>query len=148
VTVVHPRFDVYTDGACSGSPGPGGWAWALAKDPTGYWASGSAPSTTNQRMEMTAALEAISQLAPRRLTVVTDSAYVMNCFTDKWYLGWRKRGWVSSQGKPVANRDIWEPLIEFVLANDVKFRKVKGHSGDKMNDYVDDLAVRAKKAIM
>jgi ribonuclease HI len=133
---------VYTDGACSGNPGPGGWAWAV---PGGRWAAGAAAATTNQRMELTAALEALRALEGP-LDVVTDSTYVANCFRDKWYAGWRRRGWRNSQGKPVANRDLWEPLIELALASGATFRWVKGHSGDLMNDYVDQLAVEAARA--
>lgn len=131
---------VYTDGACSGNPGPGGWAWAV---PDGAYASGFEARTTNQRMEITAALEAVKAL-PGPLEVVSDSTYVVNCFRDRWHLGWARRGWVNSQRKPVANRDLWEPLVNLVLERgDVSFRWVKGHSGDRMNDLVDLLAVEA-----
>jgi ribonuclease HI len=130
---------VYTDGACQGNPGPGGWAWAV---PDGRWGAGADPATTNQRMELMAALEALRTLGGP-LDIVTDSTYVANCFRDKWYVGWRRKGWRNSQGKPVANRDLWEPLIDLVLASDSTFRWVKGHSGDVMNDYVDRLAVAA-----
>ena len=130
----------YTDGACSGNPGPGGWACAV---PDGPFASGAETHTTNQRMEISAALEAIRANAGP-LDVVSDSTYVVNCFRDKWYAGWRQRGWKNSQRKPVANRDLWEPLIELVLARgDVTFRWVKGHGDDPMNDLVDRLAVEA-----
>src|SRR6202044_2402288 len=98
---------VYTDGACSGNPGPGGWAWAV---PAGPWQSGAAAHTTNQRMEVTAALEAVTTLEGP-LEVVSDSTYVVNCFRDRWWEGWLARGWLNSQKKPVANRDLWEPLI-------------------------------------
>jgi ribonuclease HI len=132
---------VYTDGACSGNPGPGGWAWAV---PRGPWGSGAEAHTTNQRMELTAPLQALRTLSGR-LDVVTDSTYVANCFRDNWYVGWRKRAWRNSQGKPVANRDLWEPLIELVLETGTTFRWVKGHSGDPMNDLVDRLAVDAAR---
>lgn len=131
---------VYTDGACSGNPGPGGWAWAV---PGGPFASGAATHTTNQRMEIQAVLEALRAL-DGRVEVVCDSTYVVHCFRDRWYEGWRRRGWTNSQKKPVANRDLWEPLIDLYLARgDVTFRWVKGHSGDPMNDLVDGLAVEA-----
>jgi ribonuclease HI len=131
---------VYTDGACSGNPGPGGWAWAV---PEGAFASGAASRTTNQRMEITAALEAVVSL-DGPLDVVSDSTYVVNCFRDRWWEGWIARGWRNSQKKPVANRDLWEPLIEQVRARgDITFRWVKGHSGDPFNDLVDRLAVEA-----
>ena len=133
---------VYTDGACAGNPGPGGWAWAVS--PTGEpWASGGELRSTNQRMEITAAWRAVQAL-PGRLEVVSDSTYVVNCFRDKWYEGWFKRGWKNSKREPVANRDLWEPFVALVVARgDVTFRWVKGHSVDTMNQLVDRLAVAA-----
>jgi ribonuclease HI len=131
---------VYTDGACSGNPGPGGWAWAIDRD---TWASGSEPATTNQRMEIRAALEAVTAL-DGPLIVVSDSTYVVNCFRDRWWEGWLARDWINSQKKPVANRDLWEPLVHAVIGRgDVAFHWVKGHSGHEMNDFVDHLAVTA-----
>ena len=136
---------VYTDGACSGNPGPGGWAWAVA--PEGSPAAfGHEGHTTNQRMEITAALEALCALAgdPGPIDIVSDSTYVVNCFRDRWWEGWMRKGWLNSQRKPVANRDLWEPLIALVRERgDVTFRWVKGHSGDRLNDLVDELAVAA-----
>ena len=132
--------EVFTDGACRGNPGPGGWAWAV---PNGPQDSGHDPATTNQRMEVRAAYEAIRAL-PGTLVVVSDSTYVVNCFKNSWWTGWRTRGWVNSARKPVANRDLWEPLIDLVEERgDVTFRWVKGHSGHPMNDLVDQLAVEA-----
>ena len=132
--------EVFTDGACSGNPGPGGWAWAM--DRTVY-DSGHAEATTNQRMEIQAALEAVRAL-DGPLLVTSDSTYVVNCFRDAWWKGWLARGWVNSAKKPVANRDLWEPLIElYVDRGDVAFGWVKGHSGHPMNDFVDQLAVAA-----
>jgi ribonuclease HI len=137
-------LEVWTDGACSGNPGPGGWAWAT-KD--GRQASGGEPATTNQRMEIKAALEAVTALAGP-LVVVSDSTYVVNCFRDGWWRGWLSRGWVNSAKKPVANRDLWEPLVTAVRdRGDVSFRWVKGHSGDPMNDLVDRLAVDAGRSV-
>jgi len=133
-------LSVWTDGACSGNPGPGGWAWATED---GRQASGGAPLTTNQRMEIQAALEAVRALEGP-LVVVSDSTYVVNCFRDRWWQGWLARGWLTSAKKPVANRDLWEPLVTAVRdRGDVSFRWVKGHSGDPMNDLVDQLAVAA-----
>jgi ribonuclease HI len=132
--------EVYTDGACAGNPGPGGWAWALSPDTHD---SGYEPTTTNQRMEVRAALEAVRAL-DGPLLVVSDSTYVVNCFRDGWWRGWLQRGWTNSAKKPVANRDLWEPLIELVNGRgDVAFDWVKGHSGHPMNDLVDRLAVAA-----
>src|SRR5919112_1201269 len=134
---------VFTDGACSGNPGPGGWAWAVDRE---TYASGSERVSTNQRMEIRAVLEAVTALAGP-LLVVSDSTYVVNCFRDRWWEGWLRRGWLTSAKKPVANRDLWEPLIELVRERgDVTFRWVKGHSGDEMNDLVDSLAVAAAAA--
>ena len=135
-----PLTLAYTDGACSGNPGPGGWAWA---EPDGAFASGAATRTTNQRMEITAAYEAV-RAHPGPLEVVSDSTYVVNCFRDGWWKGWLARDWRNSAKKPVANRDLWEPFVELVRQRgDVTFRWVKGHSGDRMNDLVDMLAVEA-----
>jgi ribonuclease HI len=97
-------------------------------------------------MEITAALEAVTALggASGPIEVVSDSTYVVNCFRDRWWAGWQARGWVNSKRQPVANRDLWEPLITLVQERgDVSFRWVKGHSGDPMNDLVDRLAVEA-----
>ena len=134
---------VYTDGACLGNPGPGGWAWAV---PGGRFASGAAQLTTNQRMEVTAALEAVTSL-DGPLEVVSDSTYVVNCFRDRWWEGWLARGWLTKGRQPVANRDLWEPLIEAVRADPgrVRFRWVKGHGDDPVNDLVDRLAVEAAR---
>ena len=132
---------VYTDGACSQNPGPGGWAWAV---PRGRYASGARPRTTNQRMELMAVLEAAKAL-DGPLEVVSDSTYVINCFRDRWWEGWLQRDWTNSQKGPVVNRDLWEPLIEIVRQRGITFRWVKGHSGDPMNELVDQLAGEAAR---
>jgi len=139
-----PSTTVYTDGACQGNPGPGGWAWAV---PGGRFRSGAAAHTTNQRMEIMAALDAVGAL-DGPLEVVSDSTYVVNCFRDRWWEGWMARGWVNSAKKPVANRDLWEPLVDAHRRDPgrIRFRWVKGHSGDPMNDLVDRLAVEAAAA--
>ncbi|MBV8161606.1 MAG: hypothetical protein JO265_11845 [Acidimicrobiia bacterium] len=130
----------YTDGACTGNPGPGGWAWAI---PGGRWANGAENPSTNQRMEIRAALEAVHAIG-EPLEIVSDSTYVVNCFRDRWWEGWIARGWLNKAKKPVANRDLWEPLVTAVQRRgDVVFRWVKGHSEDPMNDLVDRLAVEA-----
>lgn len=133
---------IYTDGACSGNPGPGGWAWAIEG---GSFGSGAAEHTTNQRMEVQAAFEA-ARANEGPLLIISDSTYVVKCFNDRWHVGWQKRGWKNSKNQPVANQDLWAPFIELVLARgDVRFQWVKGHSGHKMNDLVDQLAVDAGK---
>jgi len=132
---------VFTDGSCIGNPGPGGWAWAV---PGGPYASGAEARSTNQRMEITAVLQAL-QAIEGSVLVVSDSTYVVNCFRDRWWEGWRRRGWRNTAGKPVANRDLWEPLIALVVdsGRSVRFSWVKGHAGDPMNDRVDRLALDA-----
>ena len=131
---------VYTDGACSGNPGPGGWAWVV---PDGEFAAGSDLATTNQRMELKAALEAVKAFQGE-IIIFSDSTYVVNCFRDRWWEGWLRRGWVNSAKKPVKNRDLWEPLIEIYRERDnISFSWVKGHSGDRWNDEADRLAVQA-----
>jgi ribonuclease HI len=133
---------VYTDGACSGNPGPGGWAWAVA--PSGPYATGAESETTNQRMELRAALEALRAL-DGPLEIRSDSTYIVNCFRDRWWEGWLERGWLTKQKKPVANRDLWEPLVECYRrrSGELRFEWVKGHGADPMNDAVDRLAVEA-----
>jgi ribonuclease HI len=116
--------------------------------PDGPFASGFDARTTNQRMEITAALEALRALLPGSggtMTVVSDSTYVVNCFRDRWWEGWRRRNWLNTAKKPVANRDLWEPLLELALdpAVSITWQWVKGHSGDRYNDEVDRLAVEA-----
>lgn len=132
---------VYTDGSSLGNPGPGGWAWAV---PNGPFASGAEPRSTNQRMEVTAVIRALESIQGP-VHVKSDSTYVVNCFRDRWWEGWKRRGWRNSAGKPVANRDLWEPLLALALddGRPVRFSWVKGHSGNEMNDRVDVLAVEA-----
>jgi len=132
---------MYTDGACSGNPGPGGWGVVLVEDGRPRELSGGERSTTNQRMELTAPLEGLRSLAGRRRVAIhSDSAYVVNCFRDKWYERWRRNGWLNVQKKPVENRDLWEALIAEVERHDVTWHKVVGHSGDPLNDRADALA--------
>ncbi|MEM8922593.1 MAG: ribonuclease H [Actinomycetota bacterium] len=134
-------MDVYTDGACSGNPGPGGWAWVAAD---GRHDVGAEPDTTNQRMELTAVLRAIEAIEGA-LHIHSDSTYVVNCFNDRWYDGWLKRDWRNAQKKPVANRDLWEPLVAAYLArsDEIDFTWVKGHAGVAGNEEADRLAVAA-----
>jgi ribonuclease HI/uncharacterized phage-like protein YoqJ len=134
---------VYTDGACLGNPGPGGWAWLV---PGGRYASGPEALTTNQRMEIRAVLEAARVLGGP-LHVHSDSTYVVNCFRDRWWEGWLRRGWRTAAGKPVANRDLWEPLIDLHQAapGRLRFQWVKGHGDDPHNDLADRLATDAAR---
>jgi ribonuclease HI len=137
---------VFTDGACQGNPGPGGWAWAVP-GPHGAcdarWASGAEAHTTNQRMEVMAVLKALDALEGP-VEVVSDSTYVVNCFRNRWWVKWEANGWRNSKRETVANQDLWRPLIaEFRRRGDVTFTWVKGHSGHPLNDLVDRLAVEA-----
>lgn len=148
MTTVTPRVEVFTDGAYSGTVRIGGWAWAQASIPPGKkaWDSGGAIETTSQRMEMLAVIQAIQHYKVRgtRIRIVSDSAYVVNCFQYEWFKGWNAQGRKKKDGHPVANWDYWSMLIPLVRENNVTFRKVRGHSGDPMNDFVDKLAVKAK----
>ncbi|GIU83816.1 MAG: ribonuclease H [Acidimicrobiales bacterium] len=133
---------IYTDGACLGNPGPGGWAWLV---PEGPWKSGCAEMATNQRMELTAVLEGLTAIQGP-LEVRCDSNYVVKCFNDGWWQAWVRNGWRNSKGKPVANRDLWEPLVEMVTRRkDVTFVWVQGHANDPWNAAADRLAVRAAR---
>lgn len=148
---VNPT-DVYTDGACKGNPGPGGWAWVVPDgggEHAGVHGSGGAEQTTNQRMELEAVLRAVEAI-DGALRIHSDSTYVVNCFNDRWYEGWLKRGWKNAQKKPVANKDLWEPLIEHYLrrSNDIEFIWVKGHAGNVWNERADVLAVAAAEAVV
>ena len=132
---------MYTDGACSGNPGPGGWGVLLIEDGREIEMAGGENPTTNQRMELTAPIQGLRALeGRRRVAIHSDSAYVINCFRDRWYERWRKNGWLNSQKKPVENRDLWEALIALVEQHDVTWHKVAGHSGHPQNDRADALA--------
>ena len=138
--------DIWTDGACSGNPGPGGWAAIVIDGNIEQEISGGEPWTTNQRMEMMGVLQGLRALPPgRAVDVFSDSAYVINCFRDKWWKKWQQNGWRNSKRQPVANADLWQPLVELVNSGSVTFRWVKGHSGDALNDLVDSLAVAAAR---
>ncbi|HVA70822.1 MAG TPA: ribonuclease H [Acidimicrobiales bacterium] len=135
----------HTDGACRGNPGPGGWAWANGPE---EFASGAEGHTTNQRMEIRAVIEALQEHPEGPIEIVSDSTYVVKCFHDSWYVGWLRRNWKNSKGERVANQDLWEQLLPLALESgrDVTFSWVKGHSGDRMNDFVDELATQAADA--
>ena len=132
---------IHTDGACSGNPGPGGWAAILIGGGRERELSGGETSTTNQRMELRAAIEGLGAVdGRRRVALHSDSAYLVNCFRDKWYVRWRQNGWRNAQKKPVENRDLWEALIALAERHDVTWHKVAGHSGDPLNERADRLA--------
>ena len=134
------RVEIYTDGACRGNPGPGGWAATLELGEHLRELSGAEAATTNNRMELTAvirALEALKRSSP--LIIHTDSEYVRRGITE-WIGGWKSRGWKTADKKPVKNRDLWERLDELSQQHDIEWRWVKGHSGVPGNERVDQLA--------
>ncbi len=135
---------VYTDGACSGNPGPGGWAAVLQYGRHERVLQGAEPHTTNNRMELRAVVEALRALKePCRVTVHTDSAYVASAVNEGWLEGWVRRGWKTAGKQDVKNRDLWEALREAMRRHQVTFVKVKGHADDALNNRVDRLAVEA-----
>ncbi|ACU53664.1 ribonuclease H [Acidimicrobium ferrooxidans DSM 10331] len=138
---------VYTDGACLGNPGPGGWAWF--EPLTGRRASGSEAQTTNQRMELTAVLRALEADPAPLVLVRSDSQYVVRCFQERWWARWRQNGFRNAKGQPVSNRDLWELVLRLVLdeGRSVRFEWVRGHAGDPGNEEVDRLAQAAARAV-
>jgi len=138
---------IFTDGASSGkSDGPGGWACILVYGEHEHAITGNDPATTNQRMEMTAAIRGLQALKrPCKVTVVSDSAYLVNCMQQCWYEKWTKNGWKNAKGKPVVNKDVWEELLEAVSKHEVIFAHVHGHAGHEYNERCDFLAAGAKK---
>ena len=133
---------VFTDGACSGNPGPGGWGAILRFGAYEKELSGGEASTTNNRMELSAVIAGLSALKePCRVTVVTDSKYVYDGMTKGWAEGWRRRGWRRADGSPALNSDLWERLLDLAAKHDVSFCWVKGHSGHPENARCDRLAV-------
>ena len=132
--------EIFTDGACRGNPGPGGWAALLRHNEEEKMISGAVGQSTNNRMELTAAIEGLEQLK-RSMEVIltTDSQYVKDGIT-KWIEGWKKKGWITSQKKPVKNVDLWKRLDEAVATHRVEWKWVKGHSGHRENEMVDQAA--------
>lgn len=139
---------LYTDGACSQNPGPGGWSWVLVRDGT-FVAEGSGfdPSATNNRMEIVAVIQGLFALEDDGLdiTIVSDSKYVIDCLAQRWYERWRSNGWRTAAGKDVANRDLWEALLAVYETRTglTSFEHVKGHDGHEWNERCDSLAVTA-----
>ncbi len=132
--------EIWTDGACSGNPGPGGWGVILTYRGHEKELKGGEAETTNNRMELTAAIEALSALNRRSVVSLhTDSSYVKDGIT-KWMTAWKARGWKTADKKPVKNKDLWESLEVQILNHDVTWHWVKGHAGDPMNERADELA--------
>lgn len=135
-----PLVEIFTDGACKGNPGRGGWGVVLRAGSTEKELWGSEPDTTNNRMELTAAIQGLNALKrPCRVKLSTDSRYVMDGLT-KWIHGWRRNGWKTADRKPVKNADLWQALIEAAAPHRVEWEWVKGHAGHPENERADKLA--------
>lgn len=139
---------IYTDGACSGNPGPGGWGALLMYKDTKKEISGGRENTTNNVMELTAVIEGLKLLKfPCKVKLYSDSAYVVNGFNQKWIYGWIKNGWKNSSKEPVKNKELWQELYDLTKVHEVEFIKVKGHADNEYNNRCDELARNAIKEI-
>ena len=140
------KYTIYTDGACSGNPGPGGWgAVIFDNDNKQKNISGSEENTTNNRMELSAAIMALEEVNMNsEITIYTDSTYVKNGITE-WVLKWKENGWKNSNKEPVKNKDLWVKLDKLCEANSVSWKWVKGHSTNEFNNLADELATKAIK---
>ncbi|GLX70206.1 ribonuclease HI [Paenibacillus glycanilyticus] len=139
---------IYTDGACSGNPGPGGWGAVLFYGVHRKELSGGEKHSTNNRMEIQAVIEALSLLKePCKAKVYSDSAYVVNCFQKGWIHGWLRNGWKNSKNEPVENQDLWKTLWDLMKRHQVEYIKVKGHSDNEWNNRCDELAREAIKRL-
>ena len=148
------QYELWTDGACSGNPGPGGWAAILiARRADGTIAkqlelSGGDRATTNNRMELQAVIEGLRALErPAAVHVHIDSSYVMDAIVKRWFDGWVARGWTTAAKQPVKNRDLWEALLEVLERHTVTWTKVQGHAGVALNERCDELAAAACRAV-
>ncbi len=137
-------IEIYTDGACSGNPGKGGWAAILIYNSHEKELCGSDISTTNNKMELTAVIKALESLKePCNVTLKTDSAYICNSINKGWVYSWRKNGWIKSDKKPALNADLWEQLLKLLEKHNVEFIWVKGHNKNFYNERCDKLAVNS-----
>ena len=135
------EITIYTDGACSGNPGPGGWGAILMFGDTKKEISGGLDNTTNSVMELTAVIESLKILKrPCKVDLYSDSAYVVNAFLQKWIYGWIKKNWKTAGNDPVKNKELWQELYGLTKIHDVTFHKVKGHADNEFNNRCDELA--------
>ena len=140
------ELDIYTDGACSGNPGPGGWGVVLLYQGNRKELSGYKPETTNNRMELFAAIQGLSALKESCIVnLYSDSSYLINAFEKHWIDNWQRNGWKTSTKQPVENQDLWKLLLIHVRKHQVRFIKVKGHSDNVNNNRCDEMAVAAIK---
>jgi ribonuclease HI len=145
-----PTVELYTDGACSGNPGPGGWAFILRHRASGkeMEASGAEAGTTNNRMELRAVIEGLSALkSPSVVELYSDSQYVLKGLKE-WMASWKAKGWRTADKKPVKNRELWEALDGLIASHEVRFHWVRGHSEHAENERCDALAVAAREALV
>ena len=142
------KVTIYTDGACSGNPGPGGWGAILMHNENKKELSGGIKDTTNNIMEITGVLEALKALKiPCEVDIYSDSAYVVNCFNQGWIYNWLKKGWKTASGENVKNKELWEELYNLTKVHNVTFHKVKGHADNEYNNRCDELARNAIKSL-
>ena len=142
-------IEIYTDGACSGNPGPGGWGAVLRYKGVEKELSGGEKDTTNTRMELTAVIKALEALKERcSVTLYTDSMYVSDAFNQGWIYGWLKKDWKKSDGKPVLNKELWQRLYELWKQHDITLVWVKGHADNEYNNRCDELAVAESRKFM
>ena len=140
------EIDIHTDGACSGNPGPGGWGVVLIYQENKKELSGYQPETTNNRMELFAAIQGLSALKESCVVnLYSDSSYLVNAFEKHWIEKWQRNGWKTSTKSPVENQDLWKLLLIHVRKHQVRFIKVKGHSDNQYNNRCDEMAVAAIK---
>ncbi len=146
---MNKQVTIYTDGACSGNPGPGGYGAILMYNGIEKEMSGGEKNTTNNKMELMAAIVSLECLKePCDVTLYSDSAYLVNAYNQKWIEGWKKNGWKNSNRQDVKNRDLWERLEKLTSIHNVTFIKVKGHSDNEYNNRCDNLAVAETKKFM
>lgn len=142
------QVTIYTDGACSGNPGPGGWGAILRYNAFEKEISGGEPNTTNNRMELTGVITALELLKePCKIDLYSDSKYVIDGITKGWAAGWKKRGWIKADKSPAKNPELWDKLLNLLEIHDVTFHWVKGHAENKYNNRCDELAVSEWKKI-
>lgn len=140
------QVTIYTDGACSGNPGPGGWGAVLIYKGVEKELSGGEAQTTNNRMELTAVISALQALKePCQVELYSDSKYVIDALQKGWAWGWRKKGWVKSDKKPALNPDLWETLLNLTAKHEMNYHWVKGHADNKYNERCDSLAVAERE---
>lgn len=143
------KIEIFTDGACKGNPGPGGWCAILRYNGVEKVLSGGEKETTNNRMELSAVLFALKALKePCHITLQSDSKYVLDSLSKGWVYGWQKKGWKKSDGKPALNVDLWQPLLEEIRKHELEYVWIKGHAGHAENERCDAQAVKESEKFL